>query len=82
MASKLNTGITAAEGVIGALIPEAQAAITLFSLLEPEAQRGIAALIAKVHHKTLTAQDYLDQAAALINARTADPAPAPVVPSK
>jgi hypothetical protein len=56
---------------------EIDAMIELFETLEPYAQKGIAALITKIHHKTLTSQDYLDAAQILINARTAEPTPAP-----
>jgi hypothetical protein len=45
---------------------EIAAAVQVFQLLEPLAQNAIAALIHKAHNKTLTAQDYLDQAAALL----------------
>lgn len=45
---------------------EIQAAILAYQLLEPEVQRGISALIHLAHHKKLTAQDYLDQAAAIL----------------
>jgi hypothetical protein len=58
---------------------EITALMQLFSLLEPQVQKGIAALITKIHHKTLTSQDYLDAAQLLINARTAEPTPAPPV---
>jgi hypothetical protein len=48
--------------------PEAiEAAIQAFQLLEPAVQSGIAALIHKAHKKQLSAQDYLDQAAAIVN---------------
>jgi hypothetical protein len=47
--------------------------VELFQTLEPYAQKGIAGLISKIHHKQLTAQDYLDQAQTLINAQV--PAP-------
>jgi hypothetical protein len=58
--------------------PEAIAAmIELFQALEPPVQAGIAALITKIHQKQLTSQDYLDQAQTLINARMAEPTPAP-----
>lgn len=60
------------EAPVAAIVP---AAIQLFEMLEPQAQKGIAALITKIHHKQLTAQDYLDQAATLINSKP------PVVPT-
>jgi len=46
---------------------EIAAAIEAFNLLEPEAQKGIATLIHLVHKKQLTAQDYLDQATAILS---------------
>jgi hypothetical protein len=45
---------------------EIEAAIEAFQLLEPVVQKGIASLIDKLHHKTMTAQDYLDLAATLV----------------
>lgn len=45
---------------------EITAAIQAFQILEPLAQQAIAALIHKVQKKTLTAEDYLAQAAALM----------------
>jgi hypothetical protein len=45
---------------------EIEAAIEAFQLLEPVVQKGIATLIDKLHHKTMTAQDYLDLAATLV----------------
>ena len=41
---------------------EIMAAIEAFNLLEPEAQKGIVALIHLFHKAPLTAQDYLNQA--------------------
>lgn len=46
---------------------EVQALILLFQTLEPPIQRGIEALINKIHKKQLTAQDYLDLAQQLIS---------------
>ena len=45
---------------------EIQAAIAVFQILEPMAQAAIAKLIHKIHGQTITAQDLLDQAAALL----------------
>jgi hypothetical protein len=45
---------------------EIEAMIEAFEFLEPIVQRGIASLIQKLHHKTMTAQDYLDLAATLV----------------
>ncbi len=47
---------------------EIQAALAVFQILEPEAQKAIAGLVHLLHHKQLTATDYLAQAQALINA--------------
>jgi hypothetical protein len=79
MASEVGSIIGAAGAVVGAIVPEAAPAIELFGLLEPEVQKILAGLITKIHRKQLTAQDYLDQAQTLINARTATPDPAPPV---
>lgn len=68
-ASKVEGVISTAVEVAGILVPEAGPALQLFGLLEPVLQKGFAALITKAHAKKLTAQDYLDQAQALINAR-------------
>lgn len=46
---------------------EIAALVELFQTLEPPIQEGIAALIRKAHTKQLTAQDYLNQAAVLVN---------------
>lgn len=40
--------------------------IQVFQVLEPMAQRGIADLIHKIHHKQLTAEDYLAAAQQLV----------------
>lgn len=45
---------------------EIEAMIELFEVLEPPVQKGIAALIQKLHAKTMSAQDYLDLAATLV----------------
>ena len=45
---------------------EIEAAIQAFQLLEPVVQKGVADLIQKLHHKQLTAQDYLNLAATLV----------------
>jgi hypothetical protein len=49
---------------------EIAAAVQAFQLLEPIVQQGIAALIHKAQKKQLTAQDYLDQAQAILNSKT------------
>ena len=54
---------------------EIQIAVQLFEILEPQVQSAIAALIHKAHKKQLTAQDYLDQAAVLVNKSVATSAP-------
>jgi hypothetical protein len=69
--SEVESVVTTAVQVAGILVPEAGPALELFGLLEPEIQKGFAALIHKAHGKQLTAQDYLDQAAALISSRGA-----------
>lgn len=68
-ANKIGDVVQTAVQVAGILVPEAGPALELFGLLEPVIQKGFAALIQKAHGKQLTAQDYLDQAAALINSR-------------
>jgi hypothetical protein len=66
---KVTTVVTTVVQVAGILVPEAGPALQLFGLLEPEIQKGFSALIHKAHAKQLTAQDYLDQAQALVNSR-------------
>jgi hypothetical protein len=56
---------------------EIQAAIQAFQLLEPQAQKGIAALIHLIHH-TKNAQDYIAEAQALLDKLP----PPPVVPTQ
>ena len=53
---------------------EIQAAIVAFNLLEPEAQKGVAALIHLFHKKQLTAQDYLAMAQAMLAQQAKQPA--------
>ena len=43
--------------------------LQIFLVLEPEAQKGMAAIIGKLHKKKLTAADFLAQAAVLIAAQ-------------
>jgi hypothetical protein len=45
---------------------EIEAMIEIFQLLEPPVQKAFADLISKVHHKTLTAEDYLALAAQIV----------------
>ena len=56
------------------------AMVELFQELEPEVQLGISKLVSLVHKKQLTAQDFLDQATALVN-KASIPAPATPPPS-
>lgn len=68
-ATEVESVVSTAVQVAGILVPEAGPALELFGLLEPEVQKGFAALIHKARAKELTAQEYLDQAQTLINAR-------------
>lgn len=56
---------------------EIDAAIQAFQLLEPEMQKGVAALIHVMHKKPPTAQDFIDQATVLLanNPEGIPPAP-------
>lgn len=45
---------------------EIEAAIEAFNLLEPEVQKGVAALIHLLHKSPPTAQDYIAQALTLL----------------
>ena len=47
---------------------EIQAAIAVFNILEPQAQKVITGLIHAFHKKQLTSQDLLDQAAKILAA--------------
>jgi hypothetical protein len=62
---------------------EIDAAIEAFNLLEPEVQKGIAALIHVLHKKPPTAQDFIDEATALLasNPEGLPPAPPPTAMS-
>jgi hypothetical protein len=66
-ASEVENVVTQAVQVAGVLVPEAAPAIALFGLLEPEVQSAIAGMIHKMHERKMTAQDFLDQAAILVN---------------
>jgi hypothetical protein len=56
---------------------EILAMIQLFETIEPPVQQAIAGLISKIHHKQLTAADYLALAQTLISQEQATPSPAP-----
>jgi hypothetical protein len=68
--NKVESVLTTAVQVAGVLVPEAGPALELFGLLEPPIQSAVAAMIQKLHKKQMTAQDYLDQAALIVNGPT------------
>jgi hypothetical protein len=49
------------------------ALVPLIEDMEPEIQAAVVALINKIHHKQLTAEDYLALAQTLISSETAAP---------